>query len=588
MAGKHKPRSLADNSGMALITALIFIIISVVVMTSMMARYVQQRLQVDRFEDYYCCFEGAEAGVVQCRIARELGETGIIGIDENWVPQFDHANRLVLPAFDAEVVSPVSFATMPGVEFIGYTLEWYGNGRDMNGDGIVDSEAERRMYSIHTASRHNGIIRRLEVVYAAYNANPWGNAIFAGSGQEGRVVNGNVSIHGSVHILGDHVPEGGLAINALDLTGTSLLANNYGDRVNHPSIPYMPDHLRMRVPALPTRMHEGTEVETLNARLRVKKGLVALSGNSRIGMALEPGMTIKNTMDGVYVTDGWEGGSAPTNVWSDNGVDNVYDLGHRGIVFPTLDMLWVDPVTLENVENPHTGDWYTHDEYFTEVLLADPVIRDDGIYEGDITINARTGDHFYWNATTEEELTGADALAATPGENDDYLQFNADTNVLSINGQIRINGDLTFEGQGSSQISNTDRLILYSGRAALLVDGNVKIGTHLITCNNNDPSDTANSFPQNNIIGIMATQDMEVGLVSQLSLMGAFYAAGRIKSSFQSVVAGTFVANYFDMGSQVPRIFQVPELQNWLPYGMIGHIPILVMDRTAWREIGIA
>ena len=57
--------------------------------------------------------------------------------------------------------------------------------------------------------------------------------------------------------------------------------------------------------------------------------------------------------------------------------------------------------------------------------------------------------------------------------------------------------------------------------------------------------------------------------------MGAFYAQGRLTSMKQTVVTGTFVSNYFDMGINVPEIYQVPTMADNLPLGMIGMYPIL-------------
>ncbi len=582
MVSMQKGPRKRNDAGMALIAALIFITISVIVLTSMTARYVQQRINVDRFEDYYTCFDGVEAAVQQCKVALETGGSGIIGL-EDWEPQFSDDGRLLLPGFDDVGVTSTTFATMPGVEFMAYTIDWFGNGRDMNGDGMADSLAEMGMYSVHAAARTGGMVRQVEVVYDSHDVNVWRNAIFAGSGQAGRLINGNVSIHGSVHLLGDHLPEGGLAIvgvedPAVELSGASLISNNYVG---------MPDDLRQRIPTLPLRDYQGDEVQTLNANLRVKRGIVSMNGNARIGLNQNAGDTVKNPMDGTFITDGWGGNSVindggrgiPTRVWSDNGFDTFYDLGDR-VSFPMLDDDWRD-MDGTRVMNPNTGVWYTHEEYFSEVLLADPDIRTDGVYDGSITINARSSPDYYWNATTQEELTGAAAAAATPDPTDDFIRYNAGNKVLTMNGQIRINGDLTFTGQGNQ------RTIHYSGRAALLVDGNVDIDANLITCNNGNPGNVADSFPVHNIMGIMATQDMMVGASAQLSIMGAFYAQGTIQTQKQSNILGTFVANYFDMGTNVPSIFQVPALADNLPYGMIGNFPIVVLQQAAWREMGI-
>ncbi|MBW7866556.1 MAG: hypothetical protein H3C30_19355 [Candidatus Hydrogenedentes bacterium] len=152
---------------------------------------------------------------------------------------------------------------------------------------------------------------------------------------------------------------------------------------------------------------------------------------------------------------------------------------------------------------------------------------------------------------------------------------------MKINGQIRINGSLEFTGKGN------DTTINYSGRGAILATGDVTIDTSLLTCNNGNPANTALSFPANNCIGIMTKSNMTVGSNAQLDIMGAFYAQGTISTSKQTNVMGTFVANYFDMGTNVPRIYQVPVLGGLIPFGMIGNFPIMFVSRVSWRELGI-
>ena len=85
----------------------------------------------------------------------------------------------------------------------------------------------------------------------------------------------------------------------------------------------------------------------------------------------------------------------------------------------------------------------------------------------------------------------------------------------------------------------------------------------------------------------MTYKDMMVGSTSQLQIMGAFYAQGTIKTMKQTNVMGTFVANYFDMGSQVPSIFQVPTLADNLPLGMIANYPLLTLELESWRELDL-
>ena len=152
---------------------------------------------------------------------------------------------------------------------------------------------------------------------------------------------------------------------------------------------------------------------------------------------------------------------------------------------------------------------------------------------------------------------------------------------MEISGQVKINGNLSIErGSGS------DKTINYTGRASILVNGDATLDTNLYS--RNADGTTANSFPVNNIFGIMTTGSLTMGVNSQLELMGAFYAAQQLKSEKQTVVTGTYVSNYFDMGTNVPEIYQVPSLADNLPTGMVGAGSVLIFSQISWRELGTA
>ena len=558
-----------SQKGMALLLALFFAATAVILLGGLSMRLLHQRNQVNRYVAYNTCFFGLEAAYQQSRLGVENGQNGWVGLS-GWTPE----NPGALPDFDASGVSPVSVSGMPGVEFIAHVQHWGNDGIDNNGDGVIDGPNEAFTYTSRAWARYGGVTRDVEVVLKGYDVNVWRNAIFAGNGQAGGVINGNVSIHGSVHILGSNIPSGGTSIAAIDLSGTSLIHNNYEG---------IPAGLAARIPTLPSTVFNGEQVQTIDANLRVKRGLVGMSGNSEIGSPNIAGNPVKETMDGTYVTDGWTGNSVtndgyrgiPSRVSSDNGWNELHDLGDR-VAFPVLSDDWRAPITGDRVWNNDTGAWYTHEDYFTQVLVADPGIPNDGIYNGNIEIFTR-GSHFYWNATTGETLSGA-LPAAPPGPNDDFILFNQTNKTLQINGQIVINGNLVIRGQGN------DMTVNYSGRGALLVNGDVRLDTNLLSCNNLNPNDINNSFPVNNIIGIMARNNMIVGSAAQVSLMGAFYAQGAITSEKQTNVIGTFVSNYFNMGTNVPSIYQVPALADNLPLGMIGNYPILAITPVSWRE----
>ncbi|MCX8064906.1 MAG: hypothetical protein N3G21_07005 [Candidatus Hydrogenedentes bacterium] len=568
-------KKINKNSGMAMIVAMMFVLVSMALLGTLTVQIINQQRQQARYSDFRDAFWGVVSAVQESRNSLELGGNGLVGVTQ-WTPTYDQNNNPILPSFDDPKVNPRRLQSDPSVRYFAVAIPWLTDGFDNNGDGTVDGTDEDGMVTIYALAEKNNTVRRVEVITETVDVNVWQNAIFAGAGQVGNVINGNVSVHGSVHILGNNLLPGNPALIVMDLSGTALIHNNYVG---------VPTSLRQRVAPIPTTLFGGETVQTLFAKLRVKRGLVGLSGNAEIGEPNVPGNQHKETMDGVYVNDGWTGNQVipnggrgiPKNVFSDNGYDELYDLGNR-VSFPRMTDEWREP-NGSRVRNPNTGSWYTFEDYFSQVLLGDPNNPNDGIFNGNLTLDAR-GQKIFWNATTGTFMQGS--LPSTlPPSTHDYIWFDPSTNVLRINGQIRINGKLTFTGQGN------DKTIYYSGKGAILATNDVTIDTNLLTCNNGNPNNSANSFPVNNAIGIMTKGNMFIGTASQLDIMGAFYSANMIKISKQTQIMGSIVANYFDMGSQVPNVYQVPVLARNLPYGMIANYPLNAIQQVGWRELGL-
>lgn len=551
-----------DEAGMALIVATIFMSVAILVLSALGLRAIKGSHQTDQYQNYVECWYGVEAGMNECWVEIENNDDAMVGLG-TWTEPAG-ATGFVMPEMDDEGIDPQTMASLPRVQYLALAQDWSNDNVDNNGDGTVDGPEEAFWYTIHSRSQLAGVQRGAEVIVRGEDVNVWNNAIFAGSGQAGGLINGNVSIHGSVHLLGTNLLTGTTALAALDLSGTSLIHNNY-EGLNA--------GLRARVPALPQTTFDGETVDTLDAKLRVRNGLVGLSGNSEVGEPHQTGNAWKETMDGTYVEDGWTGNSVvddgdrgdPSSVWSDNGWDESYDLGTR-VPMPILNDEWRDPTTGDPVPNPSTGANYTHTEYFNEQLTG-------SAYSGDVLI--RANQDFYYNASRP---TDPDPANRQP--TDDYILFDSSSDNMEINGQITIDGNLTM-----TRGSGNDKTINYTGRAAILVNGNVTLDTNLYS--QNADGTTANSFPENNFLGIMAEQNMIVGSLSQLEIMGGFYAQNTIQTSKQTTVMGTFVASYFDMGTNVPDIYQVPALSDNLPLGMIGAYPILVFSQVSFREVGV-
>ncbi|MDO8683440.1 MAG: hypothetical protein Q7N50_08165, partial [Armatimonadota bacterium] len=214
------------------------------------------------------------------------------------------------------------------------------------------------MAKIRATAVYRNESESVEIVAQTSSAGPWEAAIFAGVGQSGGGINGNVKVAGSVVILGDgesYTDTNGNGVRdagepyvdidadgaydppltssdtAMALGGTAGVQNNYAG---------MPIELSSRIPALGTVTYGGETVQSLNAKVHVKRGGVSLSGSGTIGSENQTGNTIKETVDGVYVTDGVTG----SGVNSDNGSSNPYDLADDA-TFPYLSDPYTDTAT---------------------------------------------------------------------------------------------------------------------------------------------------------------------------------------------------------------------------------------------------
>jgi type II secretory pathway pseudopilin PulG len=361
---------------------------------------------------------------------------------------------------------------------------------------------------------------RTILIYAKIeNFSVWDNAIFAGSGASGTIINGNVNIAGSVHILGTGLDPTDYVV---DLSGAAkLIMNNYAA---------MPVNLKAKVPSLPTVLFAGENVKTLNAILRVKQGIVGLSGYASVGEQDRPGDSDKETVDACYVTDGFGGTAGKDNVYSDNGWVNDYDLGDT-VLFPSLS----DP----------TGSYLTYQDYFRDGALV---------------------------ISNPDELNVLANIDA-----DSRFNFTDGVNTISMDGRgnLKIAGKIYIDG-GGINFDDRRNTINYTGSGTVLATGDCLIDANLVTPTNN-------SFPDN-ILGIMTPGNITIGTNSQLDVMGLFYAENKIVIQKQTDLVGTIVSNYFDIGSQVPNIFQVPETVNHMPPGMIGQDGHWFMRIVSWKQ----
>lgn len=355
----------------------------------------------------------------------------------------------------------------------------------------------------------------------------WDNAIFAGGGQNGNQINGNVQVRGSVHIIGD--PNNPTTIN---WGGGAMMLNNYlgaADNDNFGADVW-------RLPSLPTRLIDNELVETLDAEFRMKHGNLDIGGTVTLGAPNQTGTWEKEQLDGFYM-DGQVTATGSAAVHTD--YSGEYDI-REDIAFPSLSDQYIEPGTGQV--------WMTHRSYLmtNSVLLpynkiddsTPAFVADDGL-----------GNRVEWDPSTGE---------------------------LSIDGIARVQGTLELGDKGGQ--SGVNR-IEYTGTGTMYATDDIRI--HWDVVPKGEYLSTQGNARHN--LGLIADRNIRIADGpgdSWIKVFAAIYGEDQIKIKKQSRIAGSLVSSDFDLGANVPRIFQVPKLAGMLPPGMPGAEPLLYVSRV--------
>jgi hypothetical protein len=353
----------------------------------------------------------------------------------------------------------------------------------------------------------------------------WDNAIFAGEGQAGKSINGNVEVRGSVHVVGD--PNNP---TLLDWGGGATVGNNYVDA----ALASYWDVDWVKLPSLPVVEINGEWVQSLDAEVRVKNGDLDFGGSSSLGNPDATGNTRKETLDGFYA-DGTVTLSGTAAIHADANEDK-YDI-KATIPFPSLNDPFTDPVT---------GVFYaSHRDYLNTVGLTLP--------ENQISDN-----------------TPAFSVSDGSGNSADWDPV---TSILQINGICRVDGDLMIGRNGATL------RVQYSGTGTIYATNDIDFRWDLMPVGGYL---NALDVPMNNI-GLIADSDVNIataGGATWLKLMAAVYAEDTITIAKQTRIAGSLVGKSFNLGNNVPQVWQVPKLAVNLPPGMPGGDPLMYAQRS--------
>jgi hypothetical protein len=456
------------------------------------------------------------------------------------------------------------------------------------GSATVTPNADASWAWVTSTVSYAGYTTSVRALISCKDVGIWNNAVFAGSTASGNSINGNVDVRGSVHILGEGEPYSDLNGNAKRDAAEPFTDSNSngvwdpgeaftdvnGDGVRNPGEPYADLNLNNTYdppvqqtelnssfsgnahignnytgmsPLLSPFLPELPKVNnqySLSSEVRVKHGMISLQGSATIGQSgVVDGGLSKGTVDGVFVSDGFTGNPGAAAVFSDNGASNNYDLENVPLKMPVLSGIGSEPYVVGAQTFPD------HETYLDTKSLTVPV--NTIVYD-------------------------TPAFSYGPDANGNLFSFTPASGgnpaYLTINGVVRVLGDL--------QIGSKNGEIRYQGSGTIFTKQNLYVDGDLLPR-------SGFTFPTTAKLGLIAKRNMYLAAgngSSQLTMAGAFFAQGTIVSAKQNQIAGTFVASYYDMGTNVPNIYQVPALTKNMPPAMPGDKSYYTIKVRTWRE----
>jgi len=385
-----------------------------------------------------------------------------------------------------------------------------------------------------------GGVASVEYYLEVEDLSPYNNAIFTGAGIVGNF-NGSVNVAGSIYSKGNINPSGNVYIT-----------NNYDDG-------YAIDATLSGL--LPT-------VTDLEAKVRVSGGNLTLDGSAQIGFGSSNG-----SIAGVYVDGAVDWGTQTSHY--DEFSNEVPDID-----MPTL----LDGITGEFGDGIIATCGYSGSDAAVALSIyadwatgtgCDPTgsgTSSGAVITGDVIIDDSTASFAYSDG------------------NGNGLFWDEATDTLTVQGNVVVEGNLQVgENQGGNKLETIEYVATGAdtgsgsdneGGANLFVSGNTLIeGTF-------GPLSTGylNGGNNTNSLGMVTAGDLTFDGKNGDFYTGFFYAENQINFNKQSHFAGTVIGGVVNW-SQVPNVYQVPNLANYLPPGMPGGYKILAFTTRQWRRV---
>jgi hypothetical protein len=385
-----------------------------------------------------------------------------------------------------------------------------------------------------------GGVASVEYYLEVEDLSPYNNAIFTGAGIIGNF-NGSVNVAGSIYSKGNVNPSGNVYIT-----------NNYDDGY---AMDVTLDGL------LPS-------VTDLDAKVRVSGGNLTLDGSAQIGFG-----TANGSVAGVYVDGTMDWGTQTSH----------YDEFSNEV--PDIDM----PTILDGI----TGKF------------GDGIIGTCGYSGSDAAVAASIYADWATGTGCDPTGTGTSAGFVIPGDiiidnstgplayddgSGNGLFWDDSTDTLTIQGNVVIEGNLQVgENAGADMLETVEYVATGADTgsgsdneagATLFVGGNTLIEATF------GPLSTGylNGGNSTNSLGMVTAGDLTFDGKNGDFYTGFYYAQNQINFNKQSHFAGTVIGGVVNW-SQVPNVYQVPNLANYLPPGMPGGYKIMAFTTRQWRRV---
>jgi hypothetical protein len=292
------------------------------------------------------------------------------------------------------------------------------------------------------------------------------------------------------------------------------------------------------MPPLET-LHYGSEtIQSLKAELRVQHGQVGIGGAADVGETNVAGgsPSVKETVDGVYVSDGFTGYSASAAVHSDNGYEFGYDMSASAPEMPDLDAPFTDQY----------GNAYS--SYMAYLESHALVIEDSLRIDLGTAIPLMSSGHGSLSVDPAGNVTGS--------------------------GIIYVRGNITVaDGPGDFR---------YDGRFTLVAEGDIILDEDLYA---------KGQFASDDVLGIITPGTIMIGTVTndEPEITAAIFAQEQVHVlTAEAHLAGSVVSNSMTLDRDTD-IYSVPALLDNLPPGMPGTagVPLMTWRRLprTWTEL---